>query len=72
MVRTIQDYQLNTTKHTLADNRQSEKPEDLRTFGIGAQILSEIGVKKMRLMSAPKVFHGLAGFGLEVVDYITD
>ncbi len=72
MVRTIQDYQLNITKQTLQQNKDYDKPEDLRTFGIGAQILSEIGVKKMRLMSAPKVFHGLAGFGLEVVDYITD
>jgi GTP cyclohydrolase II len=26
----------------------------------------------MRLLSAPKVFHGLAGFGLEVVDYYTE
>ncbi len=72
MVRTIQDYQLNNTKHTLPEHKKEQKPEDLRTFGIGAQILSELGVKKMRLMSAPKVFHGLAGFGLEVVDYITE
>ena len=71
MVRTIQDYQLNTSKQTLGGKTEQNKPEDIRTFGIGAQILSEIGVKKMRLMSAPKVFHGLAGFGLEVVDYIT-
>ena len=46
--------------------------DDQRTYGIGAQILADLGVRKMRLLSAPKVFHGLAGFGLEVVDYYTD
>jgi 3,4-dihydroxy 2-butanone 4-phosphate synthase/GTP cyclohydrolase II len=50
---------------------QTKKPKDLRTDGVGAQILMDLGVRKMRLMTAPKVIHGLAGFGLEVVDYIT-
>ncbi|MEE9342382.1 MAG: bifunctional 3,4-dihydroxy-2-butanone-4-phosphate synthase/GTP cyclohydrolase II [Gammaproteobacteria bacterium] len=44
--------------------------EELRTYGIGAQILSDLGVRKMRVMSAPKVVHGLSGFGLEVVEYV--
>ena len=46
------------------------KPEDLRNFGIGAQILSDLGVHRMRLLSAPKKFHALGGFDLEVVEYI--
>ena len=50
---------------------QTKKPKDLRTDGVGAQILMDLGVRKMRLMTAPKVIHGLAGFGLEVVDYIS-
>jgi len=50
---------------------QTKKPTDLRTDGVGAQILMDLGVRKMRLMTAPKVIHGLAGFGLEVVDYIS-
>jgi len=49
-----------------------EHGDDQRTYGIGAQILADLGVRKMRLLSAPKVFHGLAGFGLEVVDYYSD
>ena len=49
-----------------------EYTEDLRTYGIGAQILADLGVRKMTLMSAPKRFHALAGFGLEIVDYYTD
>ncbi len=43
---------------------------ELRTYGIGAQILVDLGVKKMQVMSAPIRFHALAGFGLEVVDYV--
>lgn len=49
---------------------KEKQPADLRTDGVGAQILMDIGVKKMRLMTAPKVIHGLAGFGLEVVEYV--
>ncbi|MCG6869556.1 MAG: 3,4-dihydroxy-2-butanone-4-phosphate synthase [Gammaproteobacteria bacterium] len=43
---------------------------DRRTLGIGAQILVELGVRKMRVMSAPQRFHGLGGFGLEIVEYV--
>ena len=53
------------------DERSSDSPEDLRSYGIGAQILADLGVRRMRLMSAPKIFHGMGGFDLEVVDYIT-
>ncbi|MDM8558058.1 bifunctional 3,4-dihydroxy-2-butanone-4-phosphate synthase/GTP cyclohydrolase II [Candidatus Parabeggiatoa sp. HSG14] len=43
---------------------------DLRTHGLGAQILSDLGVRKMRVLSAPKKMHALSGFGLEIVDYV--
>jgi 3,4-dihydroxy 2-butanone 4-phosphate synthase/GTP cyclohydrolase II len=43
---------------------------DLRTFGTGAQVLRALGVKKMRVLGAPKHMHALSGFGLEVVEYI--
>jgi len=49
---------------------KTDSPADLRTHGIGAQILHDLGVHKMKLLSAPKRFHGLGGFDLEVVDYI--
>ncbi len=46
-------------------------PEDLREYGIGAQILSELGVRKMRLMTNnPKKIRGLEGYGLEVVERV--
>ena len=50
---------------------QKQHKSDIRTFGIGAQILKFMGVHKMIVMSSPKKFHGLSGFGLEVVDYYT-
>ncbi|OOC11130.1 bifunctional 3,4-dihydroxy-2-butanone-4-phosphate synthase/GTP cyclohydrolase II [Thioalkalivibrio halophilus] len=49
-----------------------ENSAEWRMYGIGAQILADCGVGRMRLMSAPKRFHGLGGFGLEVVDYVHD
>ncbi|RKZ35680.1 MAG: 3,4-dihydroxy-2-butanone-4-phosphate synthase [Gammaproteobacteria bacterium] len=45
---------------------------DLRTHGLGAQILSDLGVRKMRVLSAPKKMHALSGFGLEIVDYVDE
>ena len=56
------------------DNREDlpHKPntKDLRTIGLGAQILSDLGVRKMRVLSAPKRIHAISGFGLEVVEYV--
>jgi 3,4-dihydroxy 2-butanone 4-phosphate synthase/GTP cyclohydrolase II len=42
----------------------------LRTFGVGAQILKDLGVKRMRVLSAPKQMHGISAFGLEVESYV--
>ena len=62
------------SEHSAAEQKEVVKikqPADIRTDGVGAQILMDLGVKKMRLMTAPKVIHGLAGYGLEVVDYVS-
>ncbi|NNL99663.1 MAG: 3,4-dihydroxy-2-butanone-4-phosphate synthase [Gammaproteobacteria bacterium] len=45
--------------------------QDLWQYGLGAQILADLGVKKMRVMSSPLRMHALSGFGLEVVEYVT-
>jgi len=42
----------------------------LRTYGIGAQILKDLGVTRMRVLSAPKQLQGIAAFDLEVTEYI--
>ena len=44
---------------------------DLRTYGIGAQILKNIGVGKMRLLANPRKMPSMTGFDLEVVGYLT-
>ena len=54
--------------------RASQAPErgrmDLRTYGIGAQILRECGVHKMKLMGHPRRMPSMVGYGLEIVGYI--
>ena len=42
---------------------------DLRLYGIGAQILRDVGVGRMRLMAAPRKMPSMAGFGLEITGY---
>lgn len=44
---------------------------ELRTYGIGAQILLNLGVRRMRVLSAPKRMSALSGFNLEVVEYLS-
>jgi 3,4-dihydroxy 2-butanone 4-phosphate synthase/GTP cyclohydrolase II len=44
---------------------------DPRIYGIGAQILRDLSVGKMRLLSTPKKMPSMTGFGLEVVGYVT-
>ena len=47
-----------------------EEVADLRTYGIGAQILMDLNVRKMRVLSAPKRMHAISGFDLEVEEYV--
>jgi len=44
---------------------------DLRTYGIGAQILRQCGVQKMRLMGSPRRMPSMTGYGLEITGYIS-
>ncbi|MGQ2979351.1 MAG: bifunctional 3,4-dihydroxy-2-butanone-4-phosphate synthase/GTP cyclohydrolase II [Polaromonas sp.] len=54
--------------------RASQAPErgrmDLRTYGVGAQILRECGVHKMELMGNPRRMPSMTGYGLEITGYI--
>lgn len=43
-----------------------------RNVGIGSQILADIGVRKMKLLSSFKKYHSLSGFGLELVEYVAE
>lgn len=56
---------------TVEANEALGLPEDLREYGIGAQVLHHLGVRRMRLLTNnPKKIHGLAGYGLELVDQV--
>lgn len=56
----------------LLSGKQVRPKQDMsyKQIGAGAQILRDLGVKKMRLMSAPLKFSGISGFDLEVTEYI--
>jgi 3,4-dihydroxy 2-butanone 4-phosphate synthase/GTP cyclohydrolase II len=51
---------------------QARGAQVLRTYGIGAQILRDLGLTRMRVLSAPKQMHGLSAFGLEVAGYVDE
>ncbi|MBK1734696.1 3,4-dihydroxy-2-butanone-4-phosphate synthase [Halorhodospira abdelmalekii] len=53
-----------------SDDEGHAASPDLRTYGIGAQILTDLGVRRMRVLSAPKRMHALSGFGMEVTEYV--
>jgi 3,4-dihydroxy 2-butanone 4-phosphate synthase/GTP cyclohydrolase II len=51
------------------DARTASSAADLRTYGIGAQILRELGVTRMRLLGSPRRMPSMAGYGLEVTAF---
>jgi len=52
----------------LEDRRSGD--EVLRTYGIGAQILRDLGLSKIRVLSAPKHMYAISGFDLEITEYV--
>jgi 3,4-dihydroxy 2-butanone 4-phosphate synthase/GTP cyclohydrolase II len=69
MLRRVRAYQARDRGEDLP---RRESGTDLRTYGLGAQILCDLGVRKMRVMSAPKRMHAISGFDLQVVEYVTE
>ena len=54
----------------LGQDNKSVTPATYSTVGAGSQILRDLGVRKMRLMSSPMKFNAISGFDLEVVEYL--
>ena len=57
---------------THRDELESRRSGDLvlRTYGVGAQILRDLGLSKIRVLSAPKQMYAISGFGLEITEYV--
>ena len=54
-----------------ADELNEKRIDDgLRTYGVGAQILRDLGVKQMRVLSAPKQMYAISGFDLKITEYV--
>lgn len=68
VLQRMREYQLQQASGT--DMEAGRASMELRTYGVGAQILSDLGVRRMRVLSAPRRMHGLSGFGMEVVEYV--
>ena len=63
MVKAIQ------TEETIDKETQAESSV-LRTYGTGSQILRDIGVKSMRVLSEPKKMQAISGFDLQITEYV--
>ncbi len=69
----IRAYSLQEQGHDTVDaNTELGLPVDSREYGIGAQILNDLGITTMRLMTNnPKKYGGLEGFGLQITDRVS-
>ncbi len=57
-------------RQSAAADGGGDTDKELRQYGVGAQIIRDLGVTRMRVLSAPLHMHAISGFGLEVVEYI--
>lgn len=65
-----QESQNKITKALQSNNEDKNKSNDLRNYGIGSQILVDLGVRKMRLLASPRKMPSMIGYGLQVTEFI--
>lgn len=72
LINKLRAYKLQEEGHdTVEANARLGLPADVREYGTGAQILYDLGVRKMRLLTNnPKKMHSIAGYGLEIVEQL--
>ncbi len=72
LINKLKAYTLQDQGHdTVEANHALGFKDDLRDYGLGAQILAELGIRKLRLMTNnPKKIVGLEGYGLEIVERV--
>jgi 3,4-dihydroxy 2-butanone 4-phosphate synthase/GTP cyclohydrolase II len=72
LLNKLKAYQLQNEGHDTVDaNIKLGFQADLRNFGVGAQILTDLGLKKVRLLTNnPKKIHAIEGYGLEIVERV--
>jgi len=60
----------NLGQHRDELNKRRSGDMVLRTYGVGAQILRDLGLSKIRVLSAPKQMYAISGFDLEITEYV--
>ncbi len=72
LINKLKAYELQDEGHdTVSANEKLGFPPDIRNYGVGCQILRDLGVRKMRLMTNnPSKYVAIGGYGLEIVERI--
>ncbi|HET9818519.1 MAG TPA: 3,4-dihydroxy-2-butanone-4-phosphate synthase [Rhodanobacteraceae bacterium] len=64
------DHAVDTAATT--GSRAASSQREWRQLGLGAQILADLGARRLRVLGTPRKLVGLSGFGLEVVEYVEE
>jgi 3,4-dihydroxy 2-butanone 4-phosphate synthase/GTP cyclohydrolase II len=72
LINKLRAYELQEEGHdTVSANEKLGFPPDIRNYGVGSQILRDLGVRKMRLMTNnPSKYVAIGGYGLEIVERV--